>query len=50
MITYNARITEKNLCSVTGRYRAVIKDFNLSRIKLKELFNKKLLPGISKSS
>jgi Ribosomal protein S14 len=35
---------------VTGRPRAVYRKFGLSRIMLRELGNKGLIPGLTKSS
>lgn len=37
-------------CAVTGRPRAVYKDFRLSRIKFREYAHRGLIPGITKSS
>src|SRR5215210_5596655 len=40
----------RNRCEVTGRSRAVYRKFRLSRIMLRELGNKGLIPGLTKSS
>ena len=40
----------RNRCEVTGRPRAVYRKFRLSRIMLRELANKGLIPGVTKSS
>ena len=40
----------RNRCQVTGRSRAVYRKFGLSRIMLRELGNKGLIPGLTKSS
>nr|ANP26286.1 ribosomal protein S14 [Monotropa uniflora]ANP26288.1 ribosomal protein S14 [Monotropa uniflora]ASN79000.1 ribosomal protein S14 [Monotropa uniflora] len=37
-------------CFVTGRARANYRDFGLSRHKLKEMVNRCLLPGVTRSS
>jgi small subunit ribosomal protein S14 len=42
--------TINNICVQTGRARGVISFFKLSRMKLKELANFGLLPGLRKSS
>jgi small subunit ribosomal protein S14 len=36
-----------DFCIITGRSKAIIKDFKLSRIKFKEFALKGLLPNIS---
>lgn len=40
----------RNRCEVTGRPRAYYRKFRMSRISLRELGNKGLLPGLVKSS
>ena len=40
----------RNRCELTGRSRAVYRKFRLSRIMLRELGNKGLIPGLVKSS
>ena len=40
----------RNRCMVTGRARAVYRKFGLSRIMIRELGNKGLIPGLTKSS
>jgi small subunit ribosomal protein S14 len=40
----------RNRCEITGRSRAVYRKFRLSRIMIRELGNKGLIPGLTKSS
>ena len=40
----------RNRCDVTGRARGYYRKFRLSRIMLRELANKGLIPGVTKSS
>jgi len=40
----------RNRCEMTGRSRAYYRKFRLSRIMLRELGNKGLIPGLVKSS
>ena len=40
----------RNRCELTGRSRSVYRKFRLSRIMLRELGNKGLIPGLTKSS
>ena len=40
----------RNRCQITGRSRAYYRKFRLSRIMLRELANKGLIPGVIKSS
>ena len=40
----------RNRCQLTGRSRGNYRKFNLSRIMLRELGNKGLIPGLTKSS
>ncbi|RCL30939.1 MAG: 30S ribosomal protein S14 [Puniceicoccaceae bacterium] len=43
-------IRARNRCSITGRPRAHIRKFGLSRITFRELASKGKLPGVTKSS
>ena len=50
-IPRNANPTRvRNRCQITGRPRANYRKFGLSRIMLRELGNKGLIPGLTKSS
>lgn len=40
----------KNRCAITGRSRAYMRPFGLSRIKFRELANEGKIPGVKKSS
>jgi small subunit ribosomal protein S14 len=40
----------RNRCELTGRSRAVYRKFRISRIMLREMGNKGLIPGLTKSS
>ncbi|MFC3711382.1 30S ribosomal protein S14 [Sphingoaurantiacus capsulatus] len=40
----------RNRCELTGRSRAYYRKFRLSRVMLRELANKGLIPGVTKSS
>jgi small subunit ribosomal protein S14 len=40
----------KNRCEVTGRPRAYYRKLKMSRIAMRELGNKGLVPGLTKSS
>ena len=40
----------RNRCQITGRSRAYYRKFRLSRIMLRELANRGLIPGVTKSS
>ena len=40
----------RNRCELTGRPRAYYRKFRLSRIMLRELANKGMIPGLTKSS
>ena len=40
----------RNRCELTGRSRAYYRKFRLSRIMLREMDNKGLIPGLTKSS
>ncbi|MGB0272261.1 MAG: 30S ribosomal protein S14 [Opitutales bacterium] len=43
-------IRARNRCSVTGRPRAFIRKFGLSRITFRELASQGKIPGVTKSS
>ena len=45
-----AKIRIRNRCEVTGRPRAVYRKMKMSRIAVRELGNKGLIPGLVKSS
>ena len=45
-----ARSRIRNRCEVTGRPRAYYRKLKMSRIALRELGNKGLIPGLVKSS
>jgi small subunit ribosomal protein S14 len=45
-----SRIRVRNRCELTGRPRAYYRDFGLSRIKLREMAHRGMLPGVTKSS
>ena len=50
-IPRNANPTRvRNRCELTGRSRAYYRKFRLSRIMLRELANKGLIPGVTKTS
>ena len=40
----------RNRCSITGRPRGYYRKFGLNRIELRDLGNKGLIPGLTKSS
>jgi small subunit ribosomal protein S14 len=40
----------RNRCQITGRSRAYYRKFRLSRTMLRDLANKGLIPGVTKSS
>ena len=40
----------RNRCELTGRPRAYYRKFRLSRLMLREMANKGLIPGVTKSS
>ena len=40
----------RNRCEITGRPRAYYRKFRLCRIQLRDLANKGLIPGVTKSS
>ena len=45
-----ARWCVRNRCSTTGRPRGYYRKFGLNRIELRDLGNKGLIPGLTKSS
>ena len=45
-----AKVRIKNRCEVTGRARAYYRKLGMSRVALRELGNKVLIPGLVKSS
>ena len=50
-IPRNANPTRvRNRCSTTGRPRGVYRKFGLNRIEIRNLGNKGLIPGLTKSS
>ena len=50
-IPANANPTRvRNRCEMTGRSRAYYRKFRLSRIMLRDLANKGMIPGVTKSS
>ena len=50
-IPRNANPTRiRNRCELTGRSRGFYRKFRLSRVMLRELGNKGLIPGLTKSS
>ncbi len=46
----SAPIRVRNRCELTGRPRGYYRKFRLSRIALRELANRGLLPGVTKAS
>jgi small subunit ribosomal protein S14 len=40
----------RNRCAVTGRPRAYYRKFGLARVMLRDLANKGMIPGVTKSS
>jgi small subunit ribosomal protein S14 len=46
----SAKIRLKSRCEISGRSRAVYRKMKMSRIALRELGNKGLIPGLVKSS
>lgn len=40
----------RNRCEITGRPRAYYRKFRLCRVQLRDLANKGLIPGVTKSS
>lgn len=50
-IPRNANLNRvRNRCELTGRPRAVYRDFKLCRNKFRELANNGLIPGVTKAS
>ncbi|WOK37639.1 30S ribosomal protein S14 [Sphingomonas sp. C3-2] len=50
-IPRNANPTRvRNRCEITGRPRAYYRKFRLCRVQLRDLANKGLIPGVTKSS
>ena len=45
-----AKIRVRNRCVVTGRPRAYYRKFGMSRISLRDLGSKGMIPGLTKSS
>lgn len=45
-----SRIRVRNRCEVTGRPRAVYRDFKLCRITFRELAHQGMIPGVTKAS
>jgi len=43
-------IRQRNRCSVTGRPRAYMRQFGISRITFREMASEGLIPGIKKAS
>ena len=43
-------IARRNRCELTGRPRAYYRKFRLCRVQLRDLANKGLIPGVTKSS
>ena len=46
----STKIRIRNRCEVTGRPRGVYRKFKISRIALRELASKGIIPGMTKSS
>ena len=40
----------RNRCILTGRSKGVVGLFNMSRIKVREMISKGIIPGVKKSS
>ena len=45
-----SKVRIRNRCEITGRPRAYYRKFRLARVMLRELANKGLIPGLTKSS
>ena len=41
---------QRNRCAITGRSRGVYRKFGLARVKIREVFNRGEIPGLSKAS
>ena len=46
----SAKVRVRNRCEITGRPRAFYRKFKMSRIAMRELGSKGLIPGLVKSS
>ena len=46
----SSKIRVRNRCKLTGRARGVYRKFGLSRIALREMAHKGIIPGITKAS
>ena len=46
----SSRTRIRNRCEITGRPRGYYRKFNMSRIALRELASRGMLPGVTKSS
>ena len=46
----SSKVRIRNRCALTGRPRAFYRQFNLSRIMLRDLASRGELPGVTKSS
>ena len=46
----SSKIRLRNRCSITGRSRAYIRKFGLSRLTFRELASDGKIPGVTKSS
>lgn len=46
----SSRTRYRNFCKITGRTRAYYRKFGISRIMVRELANKGMIPGLKKSS
>lgn len=45
-----AKIRIRNRCAITGRPRAFYRQFNMSRIALRDFASQGMIPGVTKSS
>ena len=51
VLTFSGGVSKiRKVCRVTGRSRGVLSDYQVSRIKWKEIFNRGLISGSRKSS
>ena len=46
----SSRVRVRNRCALTGRPRAYYRKFGLCRVELRDLANKGMIPGVTKSS
>lgn len=46
----SSRTRYRNYCKITGRTRAYYRKFGISRIMIRELADKGMIPGLKKSS